>query len=148
MAGESTGWGSEFHLHNGVAGVGGALTLLVGVFEVTPPSDEADDVKVTHFKSAGRSHEYIRGMIETGEIEVKMNYVPGSATDVLCRGAQATGDTRTWKIIVPKADGTPAWSISGSAYAKKYEREIPLDDRLTATLTLKVSGAVTEAVPA
>lgn len=142
MAGETTGWGTEFHLHNGVA-----LTELVGVFDITPPNEQTDDVEVTHYKSPGRRREYIRGLIESGEFQVQMNYVAGSATDVLARAAHSAGDTRAFKIVVPDDAGDPAWEITGNCYAKGYERALPIEDRLTATLTCKVTGALTEAAP-
>lgn len=142
MAGETTGWGTDFKLHNGTA-----LTSLVGVFEISMPSESADDVETTHFKSPGRRREYIRGLIETGEVEVQMNYVPGSATDILCRDALDDGDNRAFSVTLPDAAGDPEWVVTGTCYAKTYERAIPLDDRLTATLTLKVTGATSEAAP-
>ena len=142
MAGETTGWGTDFKLHNGADP--GALVALEGVFEISAPSEEADDVEITHFKSPARRREYIRGLIETGEIEVQMNYVPGSATDTLCRAALAAGDNRAFELVLPDEAGDPAWEITGTAYAKSYERAIPLEDKLSATLTLKVTGATSE----
>ena len=140
MANEAIGWSAEFQLHNGTI-----LTKLAGAFELTVPNDQADDVEITSFDSAGKRREYIQGLVESGEGTISMNYVPGSVTDALCRTAHTAGDTRAYKIIIPATDGTDAWEIDGFCYAKGYERNIPLDDRLTATLTVKFSGAVTEA---
>lgn len=139
MAGESIGWGAEFQLHNGTA-----LTALVGVFEMSVPNEQADDVEITHFKSTGKKREYIQGLIETGEGTISMNYVPGSATDILCRAAKDAGDTRAFKIVLPDDAGDPLWEIDGFCYVKGYERDIPVDDRMTATLTVKYTGAITE----
>lgn len=134
------GWGTEFHLHNGTA-----LTKLAGVFEVTIPQSTSDDVEVTHYESANRTREYIRGLRELGEFTVQMNYEPGSATDLLCQDFDVNGDTRTFKIVVPDAAGADEWIINGSGYSRGYERALPLDDRLTATLTIKCAAATTEA---
>lgn len=138
--GATIGWGASFELHNGTI-----LTPLVGVFEMTLPNEQADDVEITSFASAGRKREYIRGLVETGEGTISMNYVPGSATDLLLTAAKDAGDTRTYKIVIPGTDGVAAWEIDGSCYVKGYERAIPIDDRITATVTIKFTGDTTEA---
>jgi predicted secreted protein len=140
MAGEGIGAGTEFHLHNGTA-----LTELVGVFNVTIPESTTDDVETTHYKSAGRFREFIAGLKDRGEFTVEMNFVAGNATDILCRAADAASDTRAFKIVLPDDAGDAAWEIEGTAYAKGYSRNIPIDDRMTAVLTLRVSGDLTEA---
>lgn len=143
MSGESIGWGAEAHLHDG--GVPGALVELVGVFNLTLPNPQTDDVEVTHYKSANRQREFISGLTDNGEIQLEMNYVPGSATDLLLSAAKAAGSPRAVKILVPSTANPTGWAFNFNAYVKGYERAIPLDERLTAVATLKVAGAVTEA---
>jgi predicted secreted protein len=143
---ETIGWGTEFHLGNGASP--NVLVELEKVFELTPPEETADDIEVTHFKSPQRRREFIRGLIDSGEFEVQMNYIAGSPTDELCRDAFNAGDTRPFKTVIPDETGQPGWEIAGFVYVKSYARAIPLDDKLTATLTCKVTGAVAEAAPA
>jgi predicted secreted protein len=138
MSNALTGWDTEVKLHNGTA-----LTALAEVFAVTVPDAQADEVDVTHYQSPGRSREFIAGMIDHGELEIQMNYVPGSATDLLLTDAKTEGDVRTWEIIIP--NGTAGWKFAGSGFIKSYTKEIPIDDKMTATAVLRVSGAVTEA---
>lgn len=140
MAGETIGWGTEFSLHNGTA-----LTELEGVFNIGIPEATTDDVEITHYKSAGRYREFIAGLKDRGEFQVEMNYVPGSPTDLLCQAALAAGDRRPFQSVLPDDEGEPAWAIDGTAYAKGYTRAVPVDDRLTAVLTMRVSGDVAEA---
>lgn len=135
MAGESIGWGAQFWLHDGTQ-----LVKMAGVYALTPPNNQTDDVEITHFESSGRKREYIRGLTETGEGTIEMNYVPGSVTDLLCQASHAAGNVRPYKIVIPDDQGAPAWEITGNCYAKGYERGIPVDDRMTATLTVKFSG--------
>lgn len=143
MSGESIGWGAEVSLHDG--GSPGGLVELVGVFNMTLPNPQTDDVEVTHYKSPNRQREYIAGLIENGEIQLEMNYVAGSATDLLLSAAKAAGTNRAVKVVVPTSTNANGWGFSFNAYVKGYERAIPLEDRLTAVATLKVAGAVTEA---
>lgn len=135
------GLGTEFWLGNNVATP--VLTKLGEIISVTPPNPQTAEVEATHMASPNRRREYIAGMIEDGEGTFEMNYVPGSETDVLIRGAQASGLTKPYKIVIP--DGTGKWEITGSCIVRGYERNLPIDDRMTATLTVRFTGAVTEA---
>lgn len=135
------GLGTEFWLSNGTT-----LTQLGEIISVTPPNPQTAEVEATHMGSPNRRREYIAGLIEDGEGTFEMNYVPGSATDVLIRGAQAAGAQREYKIVIP--DGTGTWEIEGECIVRGYERNIPIDDRMTATLTVRFTGDTTEAAGA
>lgn len=144
MSDERTGWGGQFWLHNGTA-----LTKLVGVTGIGFPDDQADEAEVTTLEAPGKRKQYIRTLIDGGEFEVEMNYIPASATDTLCQAARDEGDVRDWKIVVPDVDGAPAREVSGTAFVKMYSRsDLTPGEPLTATLTLRVTGAVIEGVPA
>lgn len=139
MAGESIGWGTEFHLHNGTQ-----LIELEGVFNVTIPEATADDVEITHYKSPNKVREFMSGLKDLGEFTVEMNFVAGSPTDLLCQAAFGDGDTRPFKTVLPDDEGEPAWEIEGTAYAKGYTRNIPVDDRMTAQITFRAASAASE----
>ena len=134
------GWGSEFHIDD-------ALDVLTEISEVTslkPPMHTADTVEATHMKSPSKFREYIAGLLDGGEADVTMNLVPGSASDILCRAA--VGATRDYKIVIPTTGGT--WEATGQVIVTGYDRETPIDDRMTATLNVKFTGAATEAAGA
>ena len=133
------GWSTEFWLDNAL----GVLTQLDEIIAVTPPNPQVEDVEATHFLSPNRRREYIAGLIEDGEGTFEMNYVPGSATDDLIRAAVDDGIARSYKIVLP--DGLNGWAIEGECIVKGYERNIPIDDRMTATLTVRFTGDSTEA---
>lgn len=136
-----TGWGGQAHLHNGTA-----LTKLLGVTGVTFPEDSVDEIEVTTLEAAGRRKEYISGLIDSGTFDVTMNYEPGSATDTLCRDALTDGDSRAWKIVVPDAAGVAERQFTGNGFVRSYRlNEMRPGEAMTATLTIRVSGAVTEA---
>ena len=138
------GYGSEFHLDDD-AGTP-VLTELGEILSVTPPNPQVEDVEATHMKSPNRRREYIAGLIEDGEGEFQMNYVAGSATDTLLQTALSDGVTRNYKIVLP--DDATNWEITGTCIVKRYERAVPIDDRMTATLTVRFTGASTEAAGA
>lgn len=133
------GYNTEFWLDNASA----VLTELGEILSVTPPNPQVADVEATHMKSPNRRREYIAGLIEDGEGTFEMNLVNGSATDLLIQAALDDGVTRAYKIVLP--DGAFGWEIEGECIVKGYERTVPIDDRMTATLTVRFTGASTEA---
>lgn len=144
MAGEAqlagSGWGGEFHLHDGTA-----LYELVQVVSFTLPSDEVDEIDITHLKSAGRRREYAEGLIDGGEFEVVLNYRPLSDTDIKIRAWQAAGGPRAFKAVIPER-GTKTAQITGNAVLRGYDQgEVNAEDKMESTLTLRVTGAVTVA---
>lgn len=133
------GLGAEFWLDDALD----TLTQLGEILSVTPPNSQGEDVEATHMASTNRRREYIAGLIDDGEGTFEMNYVPNSATDQIIRAALSDGVARNYKIVVP--DGSTGWAITGTCIVKGYERNVPIDDRMTATLTVRFSGASSEA---
>ena len=86
-------------------------------------------------------------LVDDGEGTIEMNYVPGSATDVLIRAAVNDGVTRDYKVVLQVADGS-TWEVTGDCIVKGYERNLPIDDRMTATMTVRFTGASAEAAGA
>jgi hypothetical protein len=135
------GWGGEVHLHNGTT-----LTQLVEVVSFGLPDEDVNEVEVTHLKSPNKYREFIAGLADRGEVEVSLNYVPGSTTDTLIRAARAAGDTRAVKFVLPNQTGAAAWEITTSAYVSGYSRgPVTAGDKIEATLRLRITAAQTEA---
>lgn len=137
------GLGAEFWIDN----ASDSLTQLSEIISVALPNSQIEDVEATHMASPNRRREFVAGLIDDGEGTVEMNYVPGSDTDVLIRAALADGVTRDYKVVLPVADGS-TWEVTGDCIVKGYERNAPIDDRMTATLTIKFTGASSEAAGA
>jgi len=116
----------------------GVFTQVAEAYEVTPPNAQADDVDVTHYASPNRTREYIQGLIEPGEASFSCNRVPGGTTETAILNLQTNGTKVTWRFIWP--NGT-MWEFPG--YVKGYETTAPVDDKMTATTTLKVTGSTT-----
>ncbi len=144
MTEAAIGYGAEFWLDNN-AGTP-VLTKLGEITGISLPNAQTEEVEATHFGSPDRRREYISGLIDDGEGTFEMNYVPGSATDLLIQGAQASGLAKGYKIVIP--DGADTWEITGDCIVRGYERNVPIDDRMTATLTVRFTGESTEAAGA
>jgi predicted secreted protein len=136
------GYGAELWIANS----SDVLTEIAEVMSVTVPNAETAEIEATHFKSPNRRREYIAGMIDDGEGTFEINYKPSSATSVLLQEAQNSGEVRGYKIVLP--DGTGTWEVTGDLIVRKFERGIPIDNRMTATVTVRFTGASTEAAGA
>ena len=87
------------------------------------------------------------GLIDNGEISFTINWVPGNATDDLLVEAQAAGGARGVEVVIPSGSATSE-TFTFDAIDKGYEKNIPIDDRMTATASPRVTGAVTQAATA
>jgi predicted secreted protein len=130
------GYGSKFKISDNASP--GVFTEIAEIFNITPPSFEADDVDVTHNQSPNRTREVIAGLKSPGDCSFEMNFIPGSSSDILIRALLGTGEQRWCQIEFPNAE---TWSFL--AAVKGYEVEMPTDDKMTATVSMQVSGTVT-----
>jgi predicted secreted protein len=142
MSDAKLGYGSRFYMA-ATAGAS-ALTKLAEVTSVSLPNEQIAEVEVTHYESPGRTREYIAGLNDAGEITIGMNYLPGSDTDDLIVAAKADGAVRTMRITVPDGS-TNGQHFTFPGFVRGYERDIPLDDKMTAQVTIRVAGAVVQA---
>lgn len=109
------------------------------VTNVTPPNPTRDIVDITSSSSANMAREFIAGLIDYGEASIELNWMPGDAVDVLLRGVAMERNPRTWKLIWTQM--TPDVSCTFAAFLTGFERSSPMDDKMSGTLTLKVTGA-------
>lgn len=124
--------------------IGSATAVVLGeVISIGLPNPQVSDVEATHFTSPSRTREYIAGLIENGEIPIGINYDAGSATDAQIVAAMAAAGTVEVVITVPTFVGV-AQKFTFPGIVKGYEKTIPLDDRQTAVVTVRVAGAVVQ----
>lgn len=140
MADVVIGYGATVTLKVGV----GAAAAVAQVTSIGLPNPQQADVEATHFSSPGRTREYIPGLIDNGEITLGINFDAGSATDTLINSALAAPAAIEVVVTIPTKSGT-AQKYTFPGVVKGYEKDIPIDDRQTATITIRVAGAVVQA---
>lgn len=139
----SIGWGGEVWLSTDATNAN--LDELVQVVSFSLPSDASERVETTHLKSPNRRREYTAGLLDGGEVEVTLNFRPGSDTDQLIEDAVADDGERAVRFNVPHL-GTPAWSYTTTGIVTGYDRgEITADGKMEATMTIAITGAITSA---
>lgn len=134
------GFGATFKLHNGTA-----LTSVGEIIDIKVPHLQGSTVETTHHASAGAFKEYIAGLIDSSDLEVKINLNAGDASHALLTAQVAARTARAFEIVIP-GTGATVWKFTGLCIPLTVEIDTPLDDRQTATFTAKVTGPITEAV--
>ncbi len=127
------GHGSIFA--HGDGGAPEVFTPLAEVVTITPPQLVRDTVDATHMASPEKWREFVPGLKDGGEVSLEMNFIPGNSDwDILF--TEFDNDVASnWKITFPNSE---AWIFL--AYCTGIETAVPLDDKMSATATFKVTG--------
>lgn len=115
-------------------------TDIAGVTEISGPNVDISTIDITNHNSPGGYAEFVTGIKDGGEVTVDLNYLPEThkpLTDLL-DPAVGTTTLSPWRIMFPTGD---KWDFS--ALVTGFEATAPFDDKLTASLTLKISGKPT-----
>lgn len=107
-------------------------TLQAEVTSITPPGYSRDAIDATHTESPDRFREYIAGLMDAGEVELDLNFVPTVADAII---AALLAGKRNYQLLFP---GVLTWTFA--AICTAYTPSAPVDDKMTATATFKVSG--------
>lgn len=134
-------FGAELWVDNS----GGTLTQIGEVVAVTPPALSRGTIDTTHHATASGIMTFIgSGVADPGEVSATINYVAGSASDDLLLEAAQSGTVRSFKVVVNAASGQEG--ISGEGIVTGYTPDSSaVDGKQTATVTIKASGALTQA---
>jgi len=99
------------------------------------PAIEREQIDVTAHDSPDQWEEFVFGIKRSGEVSADVNYDP-SIHDVLLEDFESPYP-RGYRVIWPDPLGT-TWSFQAGLIG--FEPEAPHDDKLSASLTWKVSG--------
>jgi predicted secreted protein len=116
-------------------------TLIAEVRNVGGPGFTRDSVERTHLGSTGGYREFFPGLRDGGEIEFELNLDFEQASHSPSTGLFSTyeDDTiHTFQLTFP--DGT---ICEFDGFITDFEFDIPLDDLITSSVTLKITGAPT-----
>ena len=119
----------------------GTYTTVGEVIEFSAPQSSMDTVDATDFSHTDGHRRFIAGLIDAGEITVRFNFDPAlavyGAIDTIYKGR----GMRKWRFAY--AGSTVNTVVD--AFVTGLGREVPMDDKMTMEITLKVSGVMTEA---
>lgn len=113
------------------------FTAIANVTNITPPGIERETYDVTAHDSPNGWREFVGGLKDGGEVEIELNYDPREHDTLV---ADFEDDApRNYRIVFPGTLGQ--WAFK--AIMSGFESEAPHDDKLSATVTFKVSGKPT-----
>lgn len=127
------GYGTKFK--RAASGSPSEYSSVGEVTSITAPGLSRDAVETTHMESTERWRTFISGLKDGGEVNIEINFDPSdsSTTDFL-------NDLNTDANVdyqIEWRDGT-LWTFN--ALMTGMEPGVPIDDRITANCTFKVSG--------
>lgn len=103
--------------------------------EINPPEVARDSVQFTHHGSPDAHHEFKPGLSDGGEVSITYNLVPGLYDDAVIATHLASRIVESWRILFPNGA-----QLNFRGFATAHGRATPLDDRMTGSVTFKVTG--------
>lgn len=114
---------------------GGTMTAVAQVNSISGPGLARDTIDVTDMDSTERWREFVGGLKDGGEVSLDVSFDPDHA-DVTNWLADINTDTAGYyQIVFPD---TTSWGFS--ALMTGFEPSDPMEDKMTATVTYKITG--------
>ena len=114
-----------------------AFVEIAEITAITPPAESTDVVDATHMGSPNVTREFILGLTDPGEASFEMNLVPNSVSEKLILASRALRTAVQMRITFPNL---VVWTFNGLVTG--YQPQVPLADKMTATLNVKVTSSV------
>ena len=134
-------------MSDGMAAYGVTLQIggsnLAEVNSFGGPGLTLDPIEITHHESTDAWKEFVGGLLDAGELSMDLNFIP-TATTQTGNGAgsllYAMINRAVTEFVLTWPDDAPtAWTFN--ALVTSFEPSAPVDDKLGASVTLKLTGA-------
>lgn len=119
----------------------GTYAAIAQVANIGGPTLSRETVDATAHDSPNRWRTFIAGLRDAGEVTLELLFDPDNTGQTDLRSDLATLDTiKNYRIKF--TDPTPTvWTFA--AWVTRFEPRAPMDEKLTASVTFKLSGAPT-----
>ena len=105
------------------------VSFIAQVIGVTPPSASRESIDMTHIGTEDAKIFEPADLVDWGEMSVEVIFDPATVPEI-------AGTTQY--VIITYPDAT---LFGFNAFVTGFEPSVPMDDKATATITMKVSGA-------
>ena len=122
-------------------GAASATTEVANVTNISGPGLTLETIDVTNHSSASNWREFIGGLKDGGEINIDISYEPAGATHNATAGLLFFLNTRAIAFFSLTFPNATAWSFT--ALVSSFTPGLAVGDALTASVTLKITGAPT-----
>jgi predicted secreted protein len=137
--GAITGIGTKFNRWDADAtSSAGAWVTLSYINNIGGPDATRETVDVTTLDSVDGYREFIGSLRDAGSISLAMNFV--RAGYVLMKDDFESDVLQNYEIVLPDAEAT---SLEFSGLVTDCPLDIPMDDKVSNDVTIKISGKVT-----
>src|ERR1700732_4981293 len=115
-----------------------AGTTVLEIIQIGGPTMKAHMKECSNMLSPSSYKEFLAGLRDGGSITFEGNYIPKDTgnTQVTLRNDFEKGTQRPGAIVLPNSMGT--WTVT--AMVQDLSPAYPVDDRITVTGTLKITG--------
>lgn len=113
------------------------FTTIAEVTDLGGPSFSRDSIDTTNHDSSGGYKEAIPGLRDGGEVTFTVNFMPEDATHIAAIAQFDDDNVHNWQVVYPI---TPSKKWDFAAFITKFDTKAPVGDKLSADITLKVSG--------
>ncbi|MEP2782304.1 MAG: phage tail tube protein [Pseudoruegeria sp.] len=127
--------GAGIHLQRSGDGIGGSYATVGQVVDLSAPGISKDTTDATHSESPERFKEFKSAFKDGGEASVEVFFNPAAPAVTLMLGDVAGDQNGFYKVVFPD---TTEWEFE--AIATGFEPSTPIDDNMTGTFTMKLTG--------
>ncbi|MGE5553295.1 MAG: phage tail tube protein [Betaproteobacteria bacterium] len=116
------------------------FTTIAEVTNISGPGFALETAEATSHSSPGGWREYIATLLDAGEVTFDINFLPTDPTHGYSTGLlrdMVNRTKRNFKLVFPDASNT-TWTFA--AFVTGFEPSEPIDDKLSASVTLKITG--------
>ena len=136
MSNAVSGVGTLFRRWDAVGAAG--WENIAEINNITGPGKTRDTIDVTSLDSVGGYREFIAGFRDGGTVVLAMNFT--RTTYDKMNDDFEDENAQSYEIVLPDAENT---SLEFVGLVTELPLTIPTDDKITADVTIKVSGKVT-----
>jgi len=136
MSDAVAGVGSQFKRESDESS--GVFAAIAEINSITGPGMTRDTIDVTSLDSTGGYREFITGFRDGGEVTLEMNFTLDGYNQM--KDDFEVDDTHNYQIVLPD---TGATTLEFAALVTSLPLSVPTDDKITISVTLKVTGEVT-----
>lgn len=147
MADSNAHTGMGAHVQKGDGNSPENFVSVLGIKSITGPQISRDTIDVTDMNSSGGWREFIGGLVDAGEVSFDANFLPRDPTQnqedggFMAEFDKTSCDSRgNWRILLPECAGEPEGYFQFSGIVTGQQVEIPMDDVMGFSGTIKVSG--------
>ena len=117
---------------------GSGWVNIAEINSISGPTMTRDTIDVTSLDSTGGYREFITGFRDGGTVQLTMNFTRDSI-DTMKTDFEAD-DLQNYEIVLPDVENT---TLEFEGLVTELPLEIPPDDKITMTVSIKISGEVT-----